>query len=115
MSNDLLLAEVEHRTLLVVEIASLSCRLVDFLGWISELPAPWTVAYFDGGSELLNWLSAERASETRRWVAVLASDLHIPYDRISPQLLRHSAKLLILVGKAFRGKEDRNLKYYLRR
>lgn len=115
MRSDLLLAELERRAILVVEIDSLSCGLVRFLDWISELPAPWMSAYFDSGSELLDWLSPERIAEAQRLVAVLPSDLHVPYDRISPQLLRHSGKLLILVGRAFRGKEDRNLKYYLRR
>ena len=115
MRNDVLLTQAEQRMLSVVEISSLSSELVHFLDWVSELPVPWSVRYFDTGSELLDWLSAEGTEQIQRLVAVLPSDLQVPYEKISPQLLRYSTKLLIIVGKAYRGKEDRNRKYYLRR
>lgn len=115
MRNDVLLTEAEQRMLSVVEVSSLSSELVDFLDWVSELPVPWLVKYFDTGSELLDWLSGERMEQVHRLVAVLPSDLQVPYEKLSPQLLRYGTKLLVLVGKAYRGKEDRNRKFYLRR
>lgn len=115
MRNDELIAKAEQRMISVVEISSLSGELVDFLDWVSELPVPWLVKYFDTGSELLDWLLGEGMEQVHRLVAVLPSDLQIPYERISPQLLRYGTNLLILVGKVYRGKEDRNKKFYLRR
>jgi len=115
MRNDLLLTEAEQRMLSVVELSSLSSELTHFLDWVSELPVPWLVKYFDTGSELLDWLSAKGTEQIRRLVAVLPSDLQVPYEKLSVQLLRSGTKLLILVGKAYRGKEDRNRKFYLRR
>ena len=115
MRNDVLLTEAEQRMLSVVEVSSLSSELVDFLDWVSELPVPWLVKYFDTGSELLDWLLGEGMEQVHRLVAVLPSDLQVPYEKLSPQLLRYGTKLLVLVGKAYRGNEDRNRKFYLRR
>jgi len=115
MRNDVVLTEADQRTLSVVELSSLSSELVHFLDQVSELPVPWSVRYFDTGWELLDWLSAEGAEQVHRLVSVLPSDLQVPYEKLSVQLLRHGTKLLILVGKAYRGKEDRNRKFYLRR
>lgn len=115
MSNEKFLEEVEKRGFSIIEVSSLYSDLVTFLDWVSELPVPWTVKYCDRGEELLSLLSSEEVTKQKKLVGVIPSDLDIPIQNLSNVAYKSRTKLLVLVGKAYRAREDRNRQFYLRR
>lgn len=115
MSREKFLEEVEKRRFSIVEVSSLDSDLVTFLDWVSELPVPWVVKYFDKAEELLSLLSSKEVTKQKRVVGVTSSDLDIPIESFSTAAYKSQIQLLIIVGRAYRSHEDRNRRFYLRR
>ena len=115
MSNDKFPAETEKRGFAIIEVSSLNTDLLTFLDWISELPVPWVVKYFDNAEELRNLLSSEEVAKLKKLVAVMPSDLGFPLQDLSSAAYKSHTQLLVVIGKAYRAREDRNRQFYLRR
>lgn len=115
MGNERFLEHTEKRGFCIMEVSSIHGDLVTFLDWISGLPVPWMVKYFDKADELLGFLASEEAAKHRKIVGVTPSDLSIQMEKFSTASYRSHIQLLIIVGRAYRSLEDRNRRFYLRR
>jgi len=115
MTNERLLEEADKRGFCIVEASSINGDLVTFLDWISGLPVPWMVKYFDRADELLDLLASEEAAKHRKVVGVTPSDLSIQMEKFATASYRSHIQLLVIVGQAYRSLEDRNRRFYLRR
>jgi hypothetical protein len=108
-----ILDDVEENKFRLVEASILSSNVFAFLNRISELPSPWSPQYFENGKELLKWLSNKGFGDQERIAAVIPSDIDIPLEKLLAQALDHNIMVLVILGKAYRAKVDRNIRYYI--
>jgi hypothetical protein len=96
---------MERRPVGVIEASLCSPSTLEVLGRLTNLPAPWVASFYENGEELASGL--REMPLPKRLIAVMPTDLGIPYDLLSMLARRANSQVLIIVGVAHRTHEDR--------
>jgi len=92
--------------------------LIGLQRYLSGRPEIWTYRFFRNGSELIEVLKGKKnliKAEASHLLAVLPDDIGLEPGWINPLALRNNLRVLIIVGKARRNKEDRRRIFYVGR
>ncbi|MFQ5884213.1 MAG: hypothetical protein ACE5IO_03840 [Thermoplasmata archaeon] len=118
MEYDKLLTSLKRQRVAIAHAGQLPEGLIELQRYLSGRPEIWTYRFFRNGSELVGALEGEtciKKAEASHLLAVLPDDMGLEPGWVNPLATRSNLRVLIIVGKARRGKEDRRRVYYIGR
>ena len=117
MEYDKLLSPLKSHQVIIAHAGQLPQGLIELQQYLSGRPEIWGFRFFRDGTELVEALEKSELALTQgvsHWLVVLPDDMALQPGEVDVLARRNDLRMLLVLGKALRGKEDRRSFFYVR-
>lgn len=117
MEYDKLLSPLKSRQMIIAHVGQLPQGLINLQQYLSGRHEIWGFRFFCDGTELVEALKKSElalAQGVSHWLVVLPDDMALQPGEVDVLARRSNLRMLLVLGKALRGREDRRSFFYVR-